>query len=168
MKRLGIIALLMFSVLVGTARSRQQTVVGQDSTVAIVDEIRFEVEQFVINPATRTATVTLSLTSLKDKPRELKINVYGTQLVDNTRNAYYFSTIALGRVLMRFEDKQNYLHYLLQPGVPAKLILTADAISAEAEAIQVTRIVFEDSTEEGRFLDVYLTEDLAGTSASQD
>ncbi|MFC3198545.1 hypothetical protein ACFOET_13050 [Parapedobacter deserti] len=128
---------------------------GQDSNVVVLDDIRFEVSRFLIDSA--NARAELLLTSLKDKPRELKLNVYGTQLVDNNRNAYYFSTIELGRVLMRFEDKQNYLHYLLQPDTAVKLTVTADNISADADAIQVMKIVFEDSTDEGKFLDVYLT-----------
>ncbi len=158
MRKLGIIALLVLPVLMGIAHSRQQTGVGGDSALVVVDNIRFKVERFVIDSAAHTATVTLYLTNLKDKPRELKINVYGTQLVDNQRNAYYFSTIGLGRVLMRFEDKQNYLHYLLQPELPVELTVTADAISADAGAIQVVKIVFEDSAEPGRFLEAYLSE----------
>lgn len=157
MKKLGIIVLLVFPVLMGTAQSGRSSGINIDSTGVVVDNMQFKAEQFVIDSATHTATVTLSIVSLKDKPRELKINVYGTQLVDNERNAYYFSTIGLGRVLMRFEDKQNYLHYLLQPNLPAKLTVTADAISAKATAIQVVKIVFEDSTEEGRFSEAYLS-----------
>ncbi|PPK99599.1 hypothetical protein [Parapedobacter indicus] len=158
MRQFVTIGMLMLLSLVASAQHKSADIVGQDSSAIVVDNIQFKAEQFVIDPATRTATVTLALTSLKDKPRELKINVYGTQLVDNARDAYYFSTIALGRVLMRFEDKQNYLHYLLQPQVPAKLTITADAISTTAAAIQVVKIVFEDSAEEGRFLDAYLTD----------
>jgi len=160
--RLVMIGMLMFPVLVTSARQVSHGVIGQDSSVVVVDDIRFEAEQFAIDPATRKATVTLSLTSLKDKPRELKINVYGTQFVDTARNAYYFSTLTMGRVLMRFEDRQNYLHYLLQPQTPAKLTITADEI--QGEAIQLVKIVFEDSTEEGRFLDVYIM----GSSALED
>lgn len=130
-----------------------------DSSVVTVDDIRFEVEQFHIDSATNTATVELQLSSLKENPRELKINSYGTQLVDNNREAYYFSTITLGRVLVRFEDKQNYMHYLLQPATPVKLTIIAENIASTADSIQVVKIVFEDSTEEGRFLDVYLGEE---------
>jgi len=158
MKRLGMIIGWVLPVLMGMAQSGQQSNVRPDSAGVVIDNIQFKAERFVIDSATHTATVTLSITSLKDKPREFKMNAYGTQLVDNERNAYYFSTIGLGRVLMRFEDKQNYLHYLLQPEQPAKLTVTADAISAEARAIQVVKIVFEDSTEEGRFLEAYLSE----------
>lgn len=130
---------------------------ARDSSVLVIDDIRFEAERFVVDSATNVATVELSLVNLKKTPRELKVNVYGTQLVDDRRDAYYFSTIGLGRVLMRFTDKQNYLHYLLQPDSPAKLVITAESISPGA-AIQVVKIVFEDSAEEGRFLDAYLTE----------
>lgn len=163
MKRFLLIGMWMLPLWVASAQSRPTKVTGQDSSVVILDDIRFEAEQFLIDTATHTATVTLTLTSLKDKPRELKINVYGMQLVDNARNAYYFSSIALGRVLMRFEDKQNYLHYLLQPKVPVKLTVTAEAIPPQVEAIQVMKIVFEDSREDGRFLDAYI-----GASAKEE
>lgn len=129
----------------------------RDSSVLVIDGIRFEAVTFRIDSATRVATAEFNLTNLTEKPRELKINVYGTQLVDNGRNAYYFSTITMGRVLMRFSDKQNYLHYFLQPDVPVKLTITADDIPATAAAMEVVRIVFEDGKEEGRFLDAYLT-----------
>src|SRR5690606_32563113 len=111
-----IILMLMLPALVARA---------QDSDAMLTDGIQFVSEAFVVDSASRTATVTLVLTNKQDKPRELKINVYGTQLVDDERNAYYFSTMELGRVLMRFEDRQNYLHYLLQPDVPVRLTITA-------------------------------------------
>ncbi|SEL45531.1 hypothetical protein SAMN05421740_105290 [Parapedobacter koreensis] len=147
---------MLSSALAVSARLGADIAVVRDSNVLVIDDIRIETERFVVDSATNTATVELSLSSLKENPRELKINVYGTQLVDNERNAYYFSTIALGRVLMRFDDKQNYLNYLLQPNTPAKLIITAEKILPGA-TIQVVKIVLEDSAEEGRFLDAYLS-----------
>lgn len=139
--------------------SAQSNVSGavQDSSVLTMDGIRFETTTSTIDSVTNTATVTLMLTCLSERSRELKVNVYGTQLVDDRRNAYYFSTITMGRVLMRFEDRQNYLHYLLQPRTPVELTITAQSISTEAAAIQVAKIVFEDSKDEGRFLEAYLT-----------
>lgn len=139
--------------------SAQSNVSGavQDSSVLTMDGIRFETTTSTIDSVTNTATVTLMLTCLSERSRELKVNVYGTQLVDDRRNAYYFSTITMGRVLMRFEDRQNYLHYLLQPRTPVELTITAESISPEAAAIQVAKIVFEDSEDEGRFLEAYLT-----------
>lgn len=159
MKRLWVVMALTF-LFVKAAWSQQavDTLSGQDSSTVIVDDTKFETLRFTIDSTTRTATVELRLTNLKETPRELKINVYGTQLVDNERNAYYFSTITFGRVVMQFGDKQNYLHYLLQPDTPVTMTITADKISAEATAIELVKITFEDSTETGRFLDAYLRE----------
>lgn len=156
MKTMFLILVLAFfgSVAVG---NEADVTFATDSSVVTVDDIRFEVERFHIDPTTNMATVELQLSSLRENPRELKINSYGTQLVDNNRDAYYFSTITLGRVLVRFEDKQNYMHYLLQPDAPVKLTITAENIASTADSIQVVKIVFEDSMEEGRFLDVYLS-----------
>lgn len=151
------VALALFATTVTFAQGENTVVASQDSSVIIVDEVRFETKQFVIDSAARKATAVVSLTSMNERPRELKINSYGTQLVDAKRNSYYFSTITLGRVLMRFEDRQNYLHYLLQPSIPVTLTITATDISSTAGAMHMVKIVFEDSKEEGRFLDAYLT-----------
>lgn len=127
-----------------------------DSSVYILDGILFETKQVGIDSTTRTATVILTLTSLHDRPRELKINVFGTQLIDPSRNAYYFSTIMLERVLIRFEDRQNYLHYLLHPKKPAQMTIIVENIPQDVDIIELVKIVFEDSTETGRFLEAYV------------
>ena len=127
-----------------------------DSSGITMDGIRFHATDYAIDSATRAATVTITLTSLSERSRELKLNVYGTQLVDDQRNAYYFSTLTMGRVLMRFEDRQNYLHYLLQPHTPVEMIITAQDVAPDASGIQVVKLVFEDRKDKGRFLEVYL------------
>lgn len=159
MKRIGLfVALITVSLpTVLSAGQGERVPTAQDSSGLTMDGIRFEVTTFAIDSATNTATVTLTLTCLSERSRELKINVYGTQLVDDQRNAYYFSTITMGRVLMRFEDRRNYLHYLLQPDTPVALTITAQGISPGAATIQVAKIVFEDSKDDGRFLEAYLT-----------
>lgn len=157
MKKKGLFVVLTLLAVSTTLCVRGQTHMDQDSSGLTMDGIRFEATAYAIDSATNIATVTLTLTSLPERSRELKLNVYGTQLVDDQRNAYYFSTITLGRVLMRFEDRQNYLHYLLQPHTPVKLTITAQGISPEATAISVVKVVFEDSKDEGRFLEAYLT-----------
>src|SRR5690606_2923943 len=128
---------------------QNNTPVAQDSSELTMDSIRFEAGNFAIDSVTNTATVTLALTCLSERSRELKVNVYGTQLVDDQRNAYYFSTLTMGRVLMRFEDRQNYLHYLLLPNTPVELTITAQNVSSEATTMQVVKVVFEDSKDEG-------------------
>jgi|SRR5690606_23163234 len=150
--------ILMLALCVSSLYSRGQGETTKDSATVVVDGLQFEAHSFGIDSADRTATVELLLTNLRDQPRELTLNVYGTQLIDNERNAYYFSDLRLDRVLMRFTDKQNYLHYLLKPGTPVKLIINAADIASEASAIQLVRVVFEDSAEKGRFLDAYVSE----------
>ena len=158
MKKIGLfVALTLLSASTALSVQRDQVPVAQDSSGLTMDGIRFAATAYEIDSATNTASVTLTLTCLAERSRELKINVYGTQLVDDQRGAYYFSTLAMGRVLMRFEDRQNYLHYLLQPDTPVELKITAQGISPGATAIQVVKIVFEDSKEEGRFLEAYLS-----------
>jgi len=158
MRHIGsFVLLVLLSVNSAFPALRSQFPAPQDSSGMTMDNIRFEATAYTIDSATRTATITMTLTCLSERSRELKINVYGTQLVDDERNAYYFSTLTMGRVLMRFEDRQNYLHYLLQPDTPVQLTITAHGISPEATAIQIVKVVFEDSKDEGRFLEAYLT-----------
>lgn len=127
-----------------------------DSTTVLLDDILFEAKTTSFDHSANTATVSLTLLNQKSTPRELRINVYGIQLLDNLKNSYYFSSLTLGRVLIRFEDKQNYAHYLLQPDEPVMVQLSATGISPDAAAIHLVKFVFEDSTEEGRFIDAVL------------
>lgn len=155
-----IVILVCFWFLFGLAPSKaaQPQAFPTDSSTVVIDDIRFEASHYHLDATNQTATVVLSLLNQKTVPRELKINVYGVQVVDNNRNAYFFSSIELGRVLIRFEDKQNYLHYLLQPDTPVNLTVTAQGISTKADFIQLVKVVFEDSTEEGRFIETFLAD----------
>ncbi|WP_051293038.1 hypothetical protein [Olivibacter sitiensis] len=128
-----------------------------DSATVILDDILFKAVDYQLDAATKTATATLTLLNQKDVPRELRLNVFGTQIVDNKRNSYYISTISLGRVQVRFEDRQNYLNYLLQPDQPVTLTITATGISADSDVVQLVKIVFEDSKEEGRFIEAFVS-----------
>jgi len=158
MTRIGFVVLVLFSVPgMLFAQEGSGTRIMQDSSRLVMDGIRFEATAYAIDSATNTATVTLTLTCLSERSRELKVNVYGTQLVDDQRNAYYFSTLTMRRVLMRFEERQSYLPYLLLPHAAVELAITAQNVSPEATTMQVVKVVFEDSKDEGRFLDAYLT-----------
>jgi|GEM_PF-469077 len=170
MKRLLWLGLCMLPLWTVLAQEASLEAEHPDPDATVLDEIRFTPGEFAVDKGTGTASVTVTLTSLKAKPRELKINVYGIQVVDNERKPYYFSSLMMGRVVMRFDDKQNYLHYLLQPEVPVKLTITAEGIADTAQAIRLVKIVFEDSAEEGRFLEAYVTgsESAGGPSSPSD
>lgn len=122
----------------------------------VVDDITITALGHQINTEAGTVTIKLALRSEKEVPREFKLNVYGTQVVDNNRQAHFFQTITMGRVTVHFDDRQNYLHYLLQPDTQVELTIVADNIPAEAEQISLVKLVFEDSTTEGRFVQAFL------------
>lgn len=145
----------MYSVSLQAIGNKQQT---DTTTTLLVDDITITGTDYQIDTDASTATVKLTLLSEKDVPREFKLNVYGTQVVDNARQPHYFQTITLGRVTIRFEDKQNYLHYLLQPDTPVELTIIADNIASETEAIHLVKLVFEDSIEEGRFVEAFVVD----------
>lgn len=158
MKNLSIIlACSLWFLGISSGEAAKLSVSPVDSAVVIVDDILFKAINYQLDAKTNTATATLTLLNQKDVPRELKLNVFGTQVVDNKRNSYYLSTISLGRVQVRFEDKQNYLNYLLQPEQPVTLTITATGISADSGAVQLLKIVFEDSREEGRFIEAFVS-----------
>jgi len=134
------------------ARAQQADTTG----ILLIDDITITAKPFVLNREDHTATAKLTLASEKDVPREFKLNVFGTQVFGDDRQAYFFQTATLGRVTVRFEDKQNYLHYLLHPDTPVELTIVADAITADTDSIPLIKLVFEDSKENGRFIEAFV------------
>lgn len=147
--------LLMVSLIVlclPMARAQQ----ADTTDILFIDDITITAKPFVLNRETNTATAKLTLLSEKAVPREFKLNVFGTQVFGDDRQAYFFQTASLGRVMVRFEDKQNYLHYLLQPDTPVELTIVAGVIKAGTESVPLVKLVFEDSQEEGRFIEAFV------------
>ena len=145
--------IVSFIVLGAASASGQQ---ADTTDTILIDDIRITATDFQLNGETGTATAKLTLLSQLDIPREFKLNVYGTQVFGDDRQAYFFQSITLGRVTVRFEDKQNYLHYLLQPDTPVALTVVASNIRTGTDAIPLVKLVFEDSQEEGRFIEVFV------------
>jgi hypothetical protein len=157
MKNLSfILACSLLFIGLSAGKAAQLAVSPPDSSAVVVDDIQFNAIDYQLDATTNTAKATLTLLNKKEVPRELRLNVFGTQVVDNKRNSYYISTISMGRVLVRFEDKQNYLNYLLQPEQEVRLTITATGISADSNGVQLVKIVFEDSREEGRFIEAFV------------
>lgn len=124
----------------------------QDTTVQSLDDIQFDVKSAQVEGD--TATVALFLISLARGEREFKMNTYASVVEDARYNDHMYSSIQMGRVMVRLEDRQNYLHYLLAQDTPVPLtIKVANWREANGKPTAV-RIVFEDSREEGRFREV--------------
>lgn len=133
--------------LFGSAGSLQ----AQDLPVEqLTDNIQVDVKSIRHDPKTDSLTVDLFLISYSRKPREFKLNTYASQVFDAVGKPSFYSLIKMGRVQIRLEERQNYLHYLLEEEVPVPLTFKI-ANWGKRKATKLL-LVFEDSEEEGHFI----------------
>ena len=104
-----------------------------------------------IDSKSNTASVELFLTSYTRNGRELKLNTFGTQLVDMKNKTYLFGTITLGKIMVKLEDKQNYINYLMKTDEPVLLKVTVPNWG-KVKPKEIV-VVFEDSEEEGHYIE---------------
>jgi len=122
-------------------------------SLLVVDDIQFDVKDFHLDESKNKLIVNLFAISYSKDPREYKMNTFSTQVLDQKKQNHFFSTIRMGNVLVKFEDKQNYLHYLLEEDKPVDIqIVVKDWKRSDKPAM--IKLVFESSAEEGKFLEV--------------
>lgn len=121
-----------------------------DSTENITDDIQVDVKSVQLEAEGDTLAIELFLISYQRNPREFKLNTYATQVIDSDGQQHLFSSIKMGRVLVQLTDQQNYLHYLLEEDVPVSLTIKIG--DWQKRRPYKAALVFEDSTEEGRFI----------------
>ena len=122
-------------------------------SLLVVDDIQFDVRDFHLDESKNELIVNLFAISYGKDPREYKMNTFSTQVLDQKKQNHFFSTIRMGNVLVKFEDKQNYLHYLLEEDKPVDIqIVGKDWKRSDKPAM--IKLVFESSAEEGEFLEV--------------
>lgn len=124
---------------------------GTEKDPLVVDEIQIDVKSVQIDAKSNTASVELFLTSYARNGRELKLNAFGTQLVDAKSKKYLFGTITLGKVFVKLEDRQNYINYLMKMDEPVSLKVTVPNWG-KVKPKEVI-VVFEDSEEEGHYIE---------------
>jgi hypothetical protein len=126
--------------------------VGQvEKDLLVVDEIQIDVKSVQIDSKSNTASVELFLTSYTRNGRELKLNTFGTQLVDMKNKTYLFGTITLGKIMVKLDDKQNYINYLMKTDEPVLLKVTVPNWG-KVKPKEIV-VVFEDSEEEGHYIE---------------
>ncbi len=116
----------------------------------LTDELQVDVKAVRWDSKTDTLTVDLFLISYQVNPREFKLNTFATQVMDTTGKPYLYSSMQMGRVIVRIADRQNYMHYLLAENTPVPLSIKI-ANWGKAKAAKVV-LVFENSAEEGHFI----------------
>ena len=119
------------------------------------DQLLIEWTRLNVDKKTNTVEISFRLTNLFPESRELKLNFFGSQLVDQKGEAHLFSTIRLGRVNVLLSDRQNYMHYLLPPDSPVEGKMQLVGYKGDTKN-STWKIVFEDRVEPGRFIEVEL------------
>lgn len=141
----------MFACLLFLLMGSKASLKAQDLPVEqLIDDIQVDVKSVFHNPKTDSLTVDLFVISYSRNPREFKLNTYASQVFDATDNPSFYTLIKMGRVQVRLEDKQNYLHYLLEEEVPVPLTFKIANWGKRKPTKLV--LVFEDSQEEGHFI----------------
>ena len=116
----------------------------------LIDDIQVDVKSVFHDPKTDSLTVDLFVISYRRNPREFKLNTYASQVFDAAGDSSFYSLIKMGRVQVRLEERQNYLHYLLEEELPVPLTFKIANWGKRKPAKLV--LVFEDSQEEGHFI----------------
>lgn len=126
----------------------------EEQPVLVIDDIQIDVKDITLSPKGDTATVELFLISYQKNPREFKLNTFASGVADSEGKPYLYSAVQMGKVIVRLEDRQNYLNYLLEQDVPVLLKIKTAAWTKRWGKPQQVKLTFEDSTEEGKFLEV--------------
>ncbi len=122
-------------------------------SLLVVDDIQFDVKEFHVDEPKNELVINLFAISYSTDPREYKMNTFSTQVLDQKKQSHFFSTIQMGNVLVKFADKQNYLHYLLEEDKPVDIqVVVKDWKKSDKPAM--IKLVFESSAEEGKFQEV--------------
>lgn len=146
MKKIVVICMLLLCGQFVSAQSSQT-----EKEPLVVDEIQIDVKNVQVDAKSKSASVELFLTSYTRNGRELKLNTYGTQLVDSKGTKHLFGSIGVGKILVKLEDKQNYINYLMKMDEPVLLtIKVANWVKGKPKELI---LVFEDSEEEGHYIE---------------
>lgn len=132
---------------------------GQETEkpLTIVDDIQIDVKDVTVSAKGDTATVELFLISYKKNAREFKLNTFASGVVDSQGKPYLYASVEMGNVMVKVEDRQNYMHYFMEQDVPILLKIKTAAWTKAWGKPQQVKLAFEDSTEEGKFLEVVIS-----------
>lgn len=126
-----------------------------DTTKLVIDDIQIDLKNLVWDKEKNSATVSLFLISYKKYPRDFRLNTFACQLYDQQQRPHLFDTMQMGKVRITAESRENYLHYLMPHNTPIEFHIEYSNLPSGTN-IDYFNLVFEDSKEEGKFLEVYI------------
>mgnify|MGYP007040145148 CR=1 FL=1 len=118
-----------------------------------VNEIEVWTKNVQVSAKGDTATVELYLQSYLKNPREFKLNTFSTGLLSGSEKPLWYHSMQLGKVLVRLEDRQNYLHYLLTRNEPVILTIKTGGWKKQWGKPKQLKLAFEDFQEQGKILE---------------
>lgn len=124
----------------------------EDTTQNVIDDMQIDIKSTAVDIKTKVVTIELYLISNQRNPREFKLNTFATQILDNKQQAYMYTTIQMGKVLVKLVDRQNYLNYFMEDGIPVPMKITIENWPKGTKPISL-KLVFEDSSEQGKFIE---------------
>ncbi len=127
-----------------------------DEGPVLVDDIQIDVKGVSLSAKGDTATVELYLISYERGTREFRLNSFASGIVDSKGQVYLYDLIQMGKVRLLAKDRQNYLNYLLEEDAPVKLTIQTSGWKKQWGLPQQCKLVFEDSTEQGKFLEIII------------
>ena len=120
----------------------------------VIDDIQIDVREVAVRGD--SAVVELFLISYDKNPREFKLNTFGSGITDSQGTPYLYKSMQMGRIVVDVEHRQNYIHYLLEQDVPVSLRIVTPSWKKQWGKPKQVKLSFEDSEEEGKFLEVII------------
>ncbi|HIY76673.1 MAG TPA: hypothetical protein H9825_10460, partial [Candidatus Sphingobacterium stercorigallinarum] len=105
---------------------------ADDPSLRMVDDIQFDLRSVELNAD--TLEVRLFAISYDKNPREFRLNVFASGLVDSLGQIHMLESVQVDRVMVMLADRQNYLNYLLHQDQPVQIILKATSISSASRS----------------------------------
>lgn len=137
-----------------------------DTSKIIVDDIQFDLKEVKIYPNKDTVEVSLFLISYAEHPREFRMNNFASQLYDEEDKGYFFDALQMENVRILFASRENYLNYLLQNNTPVELKIRYP-FDRKSNRPEYTKLVFQENSNEGRFLEVEIPLQSEGNETEQ-
>jgi len=146
--------LLLFFFLVSCLVCQKAFSQSEDTLLQVVDDIQFDLKS--VTSSGDTLIIDLFAISYDKNPREFRLNVFGSSLVDEKDVTHLFNSIQMDRVIVNLDERQNYLNYLLHQDVPVAIRLKISPMTEELIHSKKVKLVFSSLEQEGQFLDVWI------------
>lgn len=126
----------------------------EDSSLNVVDDIQFDLKS--VTASGDTLIVDIFAISYDKNPREFRLNVFASAIIDAEEQSHMVTSIQMGRVIVQLSDRENYLNYLLHQDKPVEIRLKLSPLTEEIKNSKLVKLVFSSLEEEGQFLDAYI------------